>query len=135
MEQDDRKTIVVCVKARSLQMRLEASLAENGYASAVVKGYAEAVASLREGPRGGLICEIRRDEFAALLKSVVRLHPSMPVHLIDHRAVFAFYPLMRQPFDLIDAVMAAGVVISPDLLRHTTGDRRSVPVPDATFMV
>jgi CheY-like chemotaxis protein len=135
MDTTDQKTVLICARTKSLRMNLEASLTESGYAVVAVTGYAEVIASLQAAPREALVCEIRRDEFAKFLKAVVRLRAAMPVHLIDHNKVFCFYPLQRQPFALIDAIMAAGITVSPDLLRHTHGERPRPVAQDATFMV
>jgi CheY-like chemotaxis protein len=127
--------VLVCAAARSLRASLEASLADNGFVVAAVAAADEAIAMLKEADHAALILEAPRDSFSRIVQFATRLRPRMPIHVIDGNAVFCFYPLGRQPFELIDAVMAAGVSISPELLRHTRADRpRPAAAPEA-FMI
>jgi hypothetical protein len=128
--------VLVCVRTTSLKVRLEASLESAGYSTVFAMSSDEAAVRLHDGPKTAMIAETTRDGFAPLVRYSARLHPDMPVQLIESDAVFCFYPLSRQPFALIDAILAAGVSISPDLLRHTNGWRRdSFSPPQSAFLV
>jgi CheY-like chemotaxis protein len=110
--------VLVCATSHRLRTGLEASLSECGYVVAAAATQDEALAALREQDHAAVIVEARRDSFARFLKVAAQLRPRMPVHVIDGDALFCFYPLARQPRRLMDAVRAAGVKISPYLLRH-----------------
>jgi hypothetical protein len=120
MQNDDvTRTVLVCARNPNLCGNLEASLRDSGFVVSPVATQEEAIAVLKAGPCYSMIAEMRRDAFAALLRFSANLHPKMPVQLIDGNAVFCLYPLARQPHDLIEAIRAAGVSVSPMLLRNS----------------
>jgi hypothetical protein len=128
------KTALLCASAGRLEERLNASLSQAGYTVESVPTQQEAISALKEGARDALVSEVRRDAFAFLVQSAFRLHPAMPIHLIEGGSVFCFYPASQQPGDLIDAITGAGVKLPSSLMRHTRRLDAVAPEPDA-FMV
>jgi hypothetical protein len=129
------QSALVCAKSESLRQNLRDELAEHGYEAELVRTPEEAIAILKQGPRDAMITEMRRDAFAYLLQVTHELHPAMPVQLIDGLQVFCFYPLSRQPADLIHAIKGAGVGISPFLLRHAVLLGAQPPTPASPVFV
>jgi hypothetical protein len=110
-------SILICASP-GLRDRLTGAFDDVGRSVVAANSHDEALAALRGGRFLDLVCEARRDAFAHLVKMAVLLNPAMPIQLIDGGAVFCLYPLARQPHDLLEAIRAAGVSISPHLLRH-----------------
>jgi hypothetical protein len=123
------KTALLCIKTDNLEERLRHSLCEMGYQVEALKTPQCVLKALKDGPRDALVSELPRGSFAFLVQAAFRMHPGMPIHLIDGGSVFCFYPLAHQPAALIEAITTAGVRISAGLMRHITD--RVVPIPGA----
>jgi hypothetical protein len=109
-------TALICAPADAMRNRLQTELTRAGYIVDVFEQRAEIYALLKYEKRHNLFLQSTRDEFADIVRFSFHSNPSMNIYLFHQCNIFCLYPLEGKPEKIIDAMIAAGIRISPRLL-------------------
>jgi Holliday junction resolvase len=109
-------TALICAPENAMHNRLQAELTNAGYLVDVVATRAEVYALLKYEKRNNIIIQSTREEFADIVRFLVRSNPSINIYLFYIDQIFCLYPLESKPEKIVKAMSAAGIRLSPRLL-------------------
>lgn len=113
------QTALIYASSAIIRDRLNEQLEAARYTVDCVAQLDDIAAILKHEARDVLISEIRKDNFAYLMRLAFVHNRKTIIHFFDEKNVFCFYPMQRQPFRLVNAIADAGLHLSPRLLQHT----------------
>ncbi|MGL6043827.1 MAG: hypothetical protein ACRC1J_07865 [Sandaracinobacteroides sp.] len=113
------QTVLIYASSAVVRDRLEQMLQAASYTVECATQISDIAAILKHEARDVMISEVRKDNFAYLMRLAFLHNPATIIHFFEDKNVFCFYPMQKQPIKLVNAISDAGLHFSPRLLLHT----------------
>ena len=112
------KTVTICTPHATVRASLSERFAKAAFLVDNVATEDDLRKLLSSQKRDAVIIETRRESFANIMRFCVQKNPAIHVYFFWDDGIFCFYPASHQPSVLVDTLLAAGLRLPPNLLKH-----------------
>lgn len=123
------KTVTICTPHATVRASLSERFAKTAFRVDDVATEEDLRKLLSSQKRDVVIIETRRESFANIMRFCVQRDPAIHVYLFWDDGIFCFYPASHQPSVLVDALLAVGLRLPPNLLKHARRPMQAELVP------